>query len=991
MTTVQDEPSVQPALRLGEASAPALLIEQPPIVPATPLEPGRNSDRPAVPPLLACACAALAASGGGWMLTGAFAGYEAHLVAVGAAVLGGLLVALSYLTRRPGVLQALVLPLAALAGAIVAAPGLSGGPGSLPSQVSDALREGGLSAPPVAFDPGWRFLLVVLVMAITATAATAALWLRRGQIAVLVPLPLLVAGVLVQPPGKQFLTVCISLVFVVAALSVAYGAQLAQEGVSGAGFELRRFLSAAAIGAVLVGALVGVGQVGGLLPTKQESQTIPPRKPQSSPPAGDQVVITVKGAGDNPVRLGVLDVYQDGFWLTPPYNSARLVNVAGDGTIAPGALASNGHTAATKTFTVTIDATDLAGRALPDLAGTTKVAGYSGQVSYDPRTQSLQTDGRIPTGATYTVTAPQLPDGDQLAKAPNATPGAALQPFLQAPAPPYAVQNLLLKMPHGLSAYARLAYLRQQYYSKAVAAGPGNLVPVSAQRVAEILAGQSASPYEIAAGEVLLARWAGIPARLGYGYFGGQPQPDGSRAMHATDGAMWLEAYFPTYGWVPIVGRPQHARPSLSANQKNSTKIQATDQLGADLYVPVQLATIQLIYTLVRYWSLRVLPWAIGIVLLLLGYPGLIKYGRRLRRRWWARRHGPLASVLTEYAELRDYANDLNVGHPTMTPLEFLDAVQPDEWHTELAWLVSRALWGDLSRDLRAEDAHHAAVMARSVRRRLFAGQPLVMRLLAFGSRVSLREPYTDEVPNLWFGSTAGPAQRGAAPAVARPRTKKLRRRARAQVARLRQVPLRRLAVRVVVAAAVLALFTELVLTGGVRTLNLSTTAAQVSQAEGSLPKVPPELAGVRFQRESSAEQGFHSYTSNSLIAAGRLYALRLGDSVVGTIQFGVFKPTVRARGSSVHQAMLAELGKGVFSVNRLNSEQINVQHLAEVSLYVWFSPDGRYYELITAKNGYDTADELLVNLLNFQRTGNSATIKTFTGVQPIDSRRGAP
>jgi hypothetical protein len=193
------------------------------------------------------------------------------------------------------------------------------------------------------------------------------------------------------------------------------------------------------------------------------------------------------------------------------------------------------------------------------------------------------------------------------------------------------------------------------------------------------------------------------------------------------------------------------------------------------------------------------------------------------------------------------------------------------------------------------------------------------------------------------------------------------------------------------VATAVVALFTELVLTGGVRTLNLSTTAAQVAQAQNSLPKVPTELAGVRFQRETAAEQGFHNYTANSLIAAGRLYALRLGDSVVGTIQFGVFKPAVRARGSSVQQAMRGELGKGVFSISHLNGEQIYVQHLAEVSLLVWFSPDGRYYELMTAKNGYDTADELLVNLLNFQRTGKTTTIKTFTGIPPADPRRGAP
>jgi hypothetical protein len=322
-----------------------------------------------------------------------------------------------------------------------------------------------------------------------------------------------------------------------------------------------------------------------------------------------------------------------------------------------------------------------------------------------------------------------------------------------------------------------------------------------------------------------------------------------------------------------------------------------------------------------------------------------------------------------------------------MTPLEFLDAVQPDETHTELAWLVTRALWGDLVRDLRPEDAHHASVMAHSVRRRLFAGQPIAMRLLAFGSRVSLREPYTGAVPNLWIGGHAEP---GPVAAASRP-VRAPKRRRLARVAKLRQVPIRRLAIRVAVGCAVVALFAGLALTGGIRTLDLSTTAAQTTRAENGLPKMPSALAGVTFHRESAAERGFYSYTSNSLIAAGRLYALRLAGSVVGTLQLGAFKPAVTARGGSVQQAMLGELGKGVFSVSHLNNEQIYVQHLAEVSLLIWFSPDNRYYELMTAKNGYDTADELLVNLLSFQRTGKTTRIRSFTGKPPVDPRRGAP
>jgi hypothetical protein len=91
---------------------------------------------------------------------------------------------------------------------------------------------------------------------------------------------------------------------------------------------------------------------------------------------------------------------------------------------------------------------------------------------------------------------------------------------------------------------------------------------------------------------------------------------------------------------------------------------------------------------------------------------------------------------------------DLNVGDPYATPLEFLGRVEPDDEHTEFAWLVARALYGDLAVTVTDVDARIAEELSASLRRRLFRGQPFQSRVLAVLSRASLKYPNTTELPS---------------------------------------------------------------------------------------------------------------------------------------------------------------------------------------------------------------------------------------------------
>jgi hypothetical protein len=76
----------------------------------------------------------------------------------------------------------------------------------------------------------------------------------------------------------------------------------------------------------------------------------------------------------------------------------------------------------------------------------------------------------------------------------------------------------------------------------------------------------------------------------------------------------------------------------------------------------------------------------------------------------------------------------------------YLDRFVEDPEHTELAWLVTRCLWGDLQSSLSDEHATMAEELSRALRRRLAQAHPAPVRAIGVVSRLSLRHPYAPEL-----------------------------------------------------------------------------------------------------------------------------------------------------------------------------------------------------------------------------------------------------
>lgn len=594
------------------------------------------------------------------------------------------------------------------------------------------------------FDPGWSPLLFLIVAVIAFASAWVAAALGRGRLGVAIPLPLVGLAAISQPSDGEFIAGLGAFLPVLAALTVLFRGGSRTDDLGGE-FELKRAVRSLVLAVPLVAALVVLSSTSLLFPDPVYDPTEQPQKPKPVPlsAAADRVLFEVDGPEGltGPWRAGVLDIYDDGAWKLPPFTRSRLQDVARGGSL------STVRTDVTQ-LEVTITTRDLGDSAvLPQVAGATSFGGDGGGLGYDPRTQLVRAkEGRAPRDFTYTLAYPPYPTEAELqtGSGPDRTEFADQ---LAVPKPPPVVRDLLGTAPE--NPWDRLDLLRQTLLANVTAKGAGTPDDVTIERAAALFEPNAkATPFEIVATEALLARWAGIPSRVGFG-FDGLNDEDGVLTVRPRNSAQWLEVHFPEFGWVPLIGAPRQAEASLDDDlSRFDPEVVAGDDVAVEAFLPFRHDDLTQLHERIRdeliYWS----PVLALIALAWIGWPAPAKAWRRAKRRRWAAGVGPAAQIAVEYVELRDLATDLNVGDIYTTPLEFVYAVRDDEEHEHFAWLHARSLYGDLRTPTEAEVAA-AEAMGMSLRRRLRRGQPLLQQAGAYLSRASLHQPYSTEVPTI--------------------------------------------------------------------------------------------------------------------------------------------------------------------------------------------------------------------------------------------------
>lgn len=676
---------------------------------------------------------------------GVFIGAESRVITCVTAVLG---VVVAYaVSKIKGAVTANLLLVVGIGviGLAAMIPAGFGTIGSVSHYVSQAAHEGDILRPPLEFTPGWHAILGWLMATVGVVAAWTALVLNKPTAGLLIPLPLAVVAGISVPKSQQVATGIVMVVLFAAALGVVATGQLVGEDDEplSVGFQVRRALRSLVVIGLLSALLVGASKEHFLFPKPKFNPASTAQLPKTVPPtnAPDRLLFTVKSTSPGPYRVGVLDVYDGQAWRFAPVADSSLKDVDTSGVVTPGLAAG---------VTADITIAGYTGTAvLPSLYRLIGIVAQGPTFSYDPRSDTARVaQGQLAAGFRYQIAAAALPQVAQLQHVVNVPD--ELKPFLEAPPIPDRLNGLMSDVKRA-NLWDTFVALREKVLTTVVATGPGVPKAVGPDRVADMLLGAThqGSPYEATAAIALMARWAGIPSRIGFG-FQADPaakDPQGAFTIHPKDAISYPEVYFDGYGWLPVTGLPQKAKANSSnTNANKNDNVKPSDAFGAQIALPELTPPASNFTKVLRLVVILVVALAILGYLAYLVTPALRKARVRSKRRARARELGPKARIALAYAEFRDLDTDLGYGFEADTPLAHLSRFAEDEEHKQLAWLVTRALWGDLRDEVTPTMASQAEELSKALRQRLSQAHPATMRFIAIFSRASLRSPYAPEL-----------------------------------------------------------------------------------------------------------------------------------------------------------------------------------------------------------------------------------------------------
>ncbi len=390
----------------------------------------------------------------------------------------------------------------------------------------------------------------------------------------------------------------------------------------------------------------------------------------------DKVLFTVTGAPQGTrVRLATMDGY-DGF----TYNVTDIAQEAADGGAFKRIGASVDDPVAGAPYTVDITIGDYTGVWVPTVGKTiqARFAGDRGvsisdSFYYNQATGTGVTPVGLAKGDTYklVVIVPNVPSKNEILAVTGVT-NLSLPPVENSPD---VLRDLAGKWGGagvGATVSAFRDRLRDGYYSNGVDAADAPSLPGhNALRLETLLADTNAmvgDEEQYAVTMALLARAAGIPARVTYGYV---TTKAGTAQVKGSDVTAWTEVYLEPYGWVAMEPTPPKdrkltkiperqqsvPRPQVENPPPPPERPEKTDQ---DNSPPVQPAPKPTDRPPIDWALVGTVALVGGIPLLTIVVPIALVIGLKLRRRRERINHQDLVNrVSGGWAELVDRARDL--------------------------------------------------------------------------------------------------------------------------------------------------------------------------------------------------------------------------------------------------------------------------------------------------------------------------------------------
>ncbi|HUR48172.1 MAG TPA: transglutaminaseTgpA domain-containing protein [Acidimicrobiales bacterium] len=680
----------------------------------------------------------------GVLVGGVFTGVGARLYAVIAGLMGiGLAVVVARMRRNTAITTVLILVGLFVIGLLMVVPSGIGNIGGIRTLAAEAAASRAVLRPPVGLTPGWQAIIGWLMGVVGFVATWLAVVVKAPSFGLLAPLPFAAIACISVPESQQVGSGIVVLVLFATGLGIlASESATSEEGERPPlSYEIAKGLRALPLLIGITVALVLLSRAEFLFPASIIDPAQEPQKPKTVPlsEVEDRVLFDVESKLSGPWRIGGLDEYDGTDWRLPPFAQNRVKEVPKDGVVdkelEPGVRA---------TFTIR----GLGGAVLPGLPNTVGIIASGPSLGYDSRNGNIRLiAGTVTPGQAYTVAAAALPTINEVKESEKEPLPKGIERFTEIGEPPPAVVDLIAQAPK-TSKFEEFDFLRTWILNEVTAVGAGTPKSVTAERVQDMIGGsQKGSPFEMVAAQAMLARWIGIPSRIGYGFDGGELIGD-RLEVRPRHGATFPEVYFVGHKWLPIIGTPKKAEPTVGSDaslQQVDPSVLPSDDISVQVFLPVFVPPDSVFGKQVLVAVLIAFSVFLLGLIIYATYPGVRKLRIRSQRRTAAIDAGPRARLALAYAEWRDYCTDLGFRHPADTPLHYLDRFVEDEEHTELAWLVTRGLWGDLRDETTPEMAAAAEELSRSLRRRLGSVQPATVRAVAAVSRLSLKYPYAPD------------------------------------------------------------------------------------------------------------------------------------------------------------------------------------------------------------------------------------------------------
>jgi hypothetical protein len=132
---------------------------------------------------------------------------------------------------------------------------------------------------------------------------------------------------------------------------------------------------------------------------------------------------------------------------------------------------------------------------------------------------------------------------------------------------------------------------------------------------------------------------------------------------------------------------------------------------------------------------------------------------------------------------------------------------------------------------------------------------------------------------------------------------------------------------------------------------------------------VPSVLSGgVTIGEYKPARTRFAKAGATSLVADGRVWSIRRGQTLVGTLQASTVKPDVSLAKGADRKAIIDGVMTGQrYDTLYVGSLKVLSSTAADRSVYLWFGPD--LFEVLQVKAGKVEPDSVAGDIIEYQQT----------------------